>query len=375
MRLNKQDSLWAMNYFIEYFSQYERIDQYMKDQKLEQLKDIPVSLPGMEDETDFFDNFDISPEDMEFKIVEPQTEIFDRYLNKVSSHTNMTSIPGKNFKFFVVEKNTDKIVGFVRLGSPTINNRPRNLFLGRPLNTTDLKEMGRFNQSVIMGFVIVPTQPFGYNYLGGKLLAGMCTTHEIRERLNKKYNINICMFETTSLYGSSKSASQYDGMKPLLRFKGLTDSNFAPLIHGDQFKEIKEWFEKRNDNQPLVPADASSRKLKMQTKMISTIKESLRKEDEHLYQKFSKFINSIKDLTEQKRVYFSDYGFSNVKEYLTGETDTLNKGDNYHKFEFDNVVQWWKKLATKRYSKLKNENKIRKELEVWTKDANIQIIR
>ena len=23
-----------------------------------------------------------------------------------------------------------------------------------------------------MGFVIVPTQPFGFNYLGGKLLAG-----------------------------------------------------------------------------------------------------------------------------------------------------------------------------------------------------------
>ena len=34
------------------------------------------------------------------------------------------------------------------------------------------------------------------------------------------------MFETTSLYGNSKSASQYDGMKPMLRYKGLTDSDF-----------------------------------------------------------------------------------------------------------------------------------------------------
>ena len=31
--------------------------------------------------------------------------------------------------------------------------------------------------------------------------------------------MNLCMFETTSLYGNSKSASQYDGMKPYLRYK------------------------------------------------------------------------------------------------------------------------------------------------------------
>ena len=64
------------------------------------------------------------------------------------------------------------------------------------------------------GFVIVPTQPFGFNYLGGKLLAALCCSHEVREKLNKKYDMNLVMFETTSLYGNSKSASQYDGMKP-----------------------------------------------------------------------------------------------------------------------------------------------------------------
>ena len=43
--------------------------------------------------------------------------------------------------------------------------------LGRPLDTMNKDVMKRFNDSVIMGFTIVPTQPFGYNYLGGKLLA------------------------------------------------------------------------------------------------------------------------------------------------------------------------------------------------------------
>ena len=36
MILNNIDATWAMNYFIEYFGQYERIDQYLKEQKLEQ---------------------------------------------------------------------------------------------------------------------------------------------------------------------------------------------------------------------------------------------------------------------------------------------------------------------------------------------------
>ena len=43
-------------------------------------------------------------------------------------------------------------------------------------------------------------------------------------------NMNLSLFETTSLYGNSKSSSQYDGMKPYLRYKAL-DSDFIPLIN------------------------------------------------------------------------------------------------------------------------------------------------
>ena len=108
--------------------------------------------------------------------------------------------------------------------------KPRNTLLG------NIPELTSFNKTTIMGFVIVPTQPFGYNYLGGKLLAALCCSHEVREKLNKKYDMNLVMFETTSLYGNSKSASQYDGMKPMLKYKGLTDSDFIPMIHANHLK-------------------------------------------------------------------------------------------------------------------------------------------
>ena len=44
-----------------------------------------------------------------------------------------------------------------------------------------------------MGFAIVPSQPFGYNYLGGKLLALMCVSHFARETLNKVFEKEICL--------------------------------------------------------------------------------------------------------------------------------------------------------------------------------------
>ena len=375
MMLNDQDATWAMNYFVEYFGQYERIDQYLREQKLEQVKSFPYQLPGMADEDEFFNNFDLHPQDMEFSIKEPNGQIFARMLNKTSSHTNMSSIPGKSIRLEVKEINTNTVVGFIRLGSPVINSKPRNVYLGRPLATTDLQEMGRSNARVIMGFTLVPTQPFGYNYLGGKLLAAICCSHYVRDFINRKYNANMCLFETTSLYGSSKASSQYDGMKPYLRFKGLTDSHFLPLLHGEAFKKMNKWFIERNNDEPLVDPEASSRKLKTQTKMVSVIKESLKRHNSNLYEKFGKFVNKTRDLTERKRFYMSDYGYENVPQYLKRETDELKPGFHYDKFKLENAINWWKKIAGKRFNKLKQENRLRKELEIWHQDAEIQIIR
>jgi hypothetical protein len=38
-------------------------------------------------------------------------------------------------------------------------------------------------------------------------------------------------------------------------------------------------------------------------------------------------------------------------------------------------VGWWKKKATNRYETLQTENRIRSDIEVWTGDKDIDIIR
>jgi len=374
MILNREDALYAANVFVDYFASFGRIDDYLRKVKLERMSNYPTSLPGMGPQDDMFSDFTMHPNDMEFECREVSNEIFVNYLEIVTSHAVEVSVPGKSIKWVVYEKNTGQIAGFIRLGSPTINSKPRNMFLGKPLDTMSKEVMKRFNDSTIMGFIIVPTQPFGFNYLGGKLLAAICCSHLTKDTLDKKYGGPFCMFETTSLYGSTKSSSQYDGMKPFLRHKGETVSDFAPLINDDNYHRLKDWFESKN-GEPLIDPEASSRKLKTQTKMISIIKASLKGVDDDAYAKFVQTYLDAKGLTEQKRAYMSDYGFDNVKEYMNMETDELRKKDNYDRYSFDGVVDWWRKKASNRFENLKADGRLRTELETWNMSDDIDIIR
>ena len=140
---------------------------------------------------------------------------------------------------------------------------------------------------------------------------------------------------------------------------------------------MRDWFEERNDGEPLIRNGVSSRKLKYQTKMIGTIKSSLKEHDTKAYELFSDAMNVAGEVTTQKRFYMSEYGYSNVKDVLLGKTDKLERAENFERFELDNVIQWWKKHATKRYNKMIAEKKVRKDLEVWNQHTmnKIDIIR
>ena len=362
--LNKNEALHCANVFNNYFGQFDRIDQYMRDQKMAQIETIPTPLPGFGLDSDMFSDFSLSPEDMNIDVQQLDNHTWDTCINMISSHSNMVSIPGKTLKLGVKDLRTKKWLGFIRFGSPVINCKPRNTLLGQ------VPDLNIFNKTTIMGFVIVPTQPFGYNYLGGKLLAGICCSHYVREMLNKKYDMNLCMFETTSLYGNSKSASQYDGMKPMLRYKGLTDSDFIPMIHGKPYKDLANYVESRVGS--IVKEDASSKKLKMTNAIIALIKKSIDGDD---LQTFKTTIDNAKKLTERKRYYVSNYGIENFVDIVNGKSNTIKKAENYDRYNLEEIIKWWKKIATKRYTKLKEEKRLRNELEIWTKDSKIDIVR
>ena len=101
-------------------------------------------------------------------------------------------------------------------------------------------------------------------------------------------------------------------MKPMLRYKGLTDSDFIPMIHAKPFKDLQNYVESRShivkENAYLVPENASSRKLKLTNATINRKKKLSQKNfrcDD--LKKFNTTIANAKLLTERKRYYVSNY--------------------------------------------------------------------
>jgi hypothetical protein len=351
--LSPENAIWAADQFIQYYSQFNRIDDYMRFVKTSRLSNATGKLFGPEDE--IFSDFSVDPNDMKFTIHEVDTslkpkskynqDLYSEILNLTASNAIEEAIPGRTLKWIVTEDTTSKIVGVVRFGSPTINSKPRNDYFGEVL------PLSVINNEFVMGFNIVPVQPFGYNYLGGKLLALLASSNELKRQFDAKYGTDLHYFETTSLYGTTKGVSMYDGLKPYLRHIGDTESKFLPLFHDDYFREMFWWFNNNaNGGERLISADKSSKKLKIQTKMISIIIKSL--QDDLKLQEFKSCIEHAKSLTEKKRYYISEFGY-----------------------EPEEVIQWWKIKASRRYEKLIQTNKLRTELELWELGKDLEIIR
>jgi hypothetical protein len=350
--LSNEDAVYAADKFINYYSQFNRIDDYLRFVKKDRISLRPGSLFGAE--TEMFDAFHMSPNDMNIRIhivdTDPKSSVkfnqwlYSETLNLTASNAVEEAIPGRTIKWIVEETNTQKVIGVVRFGSPTINSKPRNEYFGKVL------PLEVINNEFVMGFNIVPVQPFGYNYLGGKLLALLACSNELKKQFDVKYGTDLKYFETTSLYGTTKGMSMYDGLKPYLRHIGDTESNFLPLFHDDEFRDFFWWFNERNGGERLISADKSSKKLKIQQKMIAIIRKSLKEQSK--LDEFNSIIDKAKNLTEKKRYYISRFGH-----------------------EVDEVISWWKRKATNRYEKLKNEGRLRTKLEIWEPGSELEIIR
>ena len=68
---------------------------------------------------------------------------------------------------------------------------------------------------------------------------------------------------------------------------------------------------------------------------------------------------------EQKRFYMSTMGFKNVKEHVLNGDPLVE--DNRSNYDLNNLIQYWRNKSQKRFDKLKNEDKLKTELEIYTK--------
>lgn len=364
-KLSKEETFDIVDRFVGFYENLNSIEDYFLARKKEKIANIKH-----EDFTkDLFTDYSIEPKDMNFVLEVIDGQVFNPSTQIIISLPLESQI-GRQIMFGVRETTTNTYVGFIRMASPVLMIKPRNEFFGGVVRATQV------NKSMINGSIIVPVQPFGYNYLGGKLLALICCSHEVRNILKEKYGekIDTCFMETTSLYGDIKGVSQYDGLKPYIRYQSLTESDLFlfPIdeIYSPIRSKMRELYGKEEWGGNIVDPKGSGPKMREFTKCVSLLKTHLREYDMDRYKKFHDFTKSHMKAKTKKRFYYSDFGFDNVKEHINSDGEIpLREGQNFHKHNLDYMIEWWKGKSQKRYEKLKSEGRIRTDLEIYTLDS------
>jgi hypothetical protein len=161
-----------------------------------------------------------------------------------SSTMKNNSNIGRNLNFIVRDQYTKKYLGVICISSDFLDLTPRDNYIGWP---KDLKTQGGKINHTAIGSTIVPLQPLGFNYVGGKLLALLCLSDPVQELWQKLYGDKLVSVTTTSLYGKTKQGglSQYDNLDYWLPM-GFTAGSVSFEPSRETRYMIREWLKKNH---------------------------------------------------------------------------------------------------------------------------------
>ena len=271
-------------------------------------------------------------------------------------HTmDFTANPGRNVKINVKDRVSGKLLGQISLASDVTAMGVRDNFIGW---TKDNKFVdGKLNNTTIAS-TIVCTQPLGYNFLGGKLIAMMTTTPEVRAYWKSKYDNVLIAVGTTSLYGIH---SQYNGI-PLFKTLGESAGKIS-LKPDDKFYDPwHQWIKENKTDWYLenITRERARNGANMGYEAngpVSGIKQKI------LGQIFKECgIKATEYHHGFKRGVYMAMMYENGCEYLRNEIteDKLILKDKF-KQGTEYINKWWKKHAISRYTKLHDEGRIKPE--------------
>jgi len=148
--------------------------------------------------------------------------------------------PGRKLGFLVFYGND--LLGAAFLASPVINLGARDNALNLPKNSSDKgKELRHYADLS----VCVATQPFGWHWNGGKLIALIATT--LGDFWLERYGDELKGIVTTSLWGKG---SQYNRV---YKFLGYTKGYGHEHITDEEYKKMINWLK---DNDYVVPSSS-----------------------------------------------------------------------------------------------------------------------
>lgn len=265
-----------------------------------------------------------------------------------SSTMKNNSNIGRNLFYTAEDEVTGKYLGVICISSDFLDLTPRDTYIGW---SRDIKtQQGMINHTAI-GSTIVPLQPLGFNYMGGKLLALLCLSDTVQQDWKERYGDVLVGVTTTSLYGKTKTngLSQYDGLEHWQKM-GFSSGSVAfepdrktrnmayEWVKENYTQKYFEWWCAKNPQGLPLKRDHKNRTLSF------------------LYSK----LNIAKDLTKadhQRGIYFSPL-YDNTCDYLRKDV-----GEDVLVKSFDTSCEalstiWKTKYAKGRISMLKKKKTV-----------------
>lgn len=290
----------------------------------------------------------------EIEDLEPYVEIVDdskestrwTEIRKLIHTMSFDANPGRNVKIYIKDRVSGKILGMISLASDVTSLGVRDKYIGW---TQDNKyKDGKLNHTTIAS-TIVCTQPLGYNFLGGKLIACMATSEVVRKHWKEKYGQTLIAVGTTSLYGIH---SQYNGI-PHFKTLGESAGKVATKPDDSVYEPWHHWIKENKSEEYAIQTaekegvDGPATGVKQ--KVINMIFKEVGIKASHYQHGF------------KRGVYFAQM-YENGNEFLRNEIteDQLIMKDKFVDSD-EYTMKWWKPKAIKRYEKLYEEGRIKPE--------------
>lgn len=279
-----------------------------------------------------------------------------QWLNlRIFCHTmEFDMTPGRMLRFLIYDEITEKYLGAVSLSSDVTTISDRDSYIG--WTKEDKFEKGKLNNTSIAS-CIMSTQPFGYNFLGGKLVAALLSTKYIRDIWRQEYNDELVGITTTSLYGPE---SMYNGI-PYWKHLGVSAGRIYLKPDDKHYKIWHQWIQ---ENKPVDYAritektnDTAGPVTGIKQRILNMIFKQVGIKPTHYMHGY------------QRGIYFAPF-YENFKDFLTSKIDekSLILKERL-KTDREGVLAWWLPKAEARFTKLFDEKRVKPEILYYNKLA------
>jgi len=265
-----------------------------------------------------------------------------------STQINNSNI-GRNLYFIVIDEITGKYLGIINVSSDFMDLTPRDNYIGW---SREVKTAKRMINHTAIGSTIIPMQPLGYNYLGGKLMALLTISDFVEKSWNDRYDnekmpSKLVGITTTSLYSSF---SQYNNLAYWNK-RGHSSGSIKFEVSKETLRKVKSYLQREF---PLkywewyIATEPQGMPLKRDFKQRSL---------SFIYNKL-KIEKKYYETNHSRGIYFCPL-YDNMKEYLRMEIpeEKLKRRTDFANDVTSLTKLWKEKYAIKRVDNFKKDNR------------------